>query len=391
VVQGPGEEPIGDPDSDIAHKSPLFSYECAGLYDSDEEARLASVAEDYDAFEDDEEDDYVGYSAPVDDIDPDKVDINDPTLERFPSARDDIMDAVRKIGTGLQADQVSFGGQPRTSVFNPSRRGTEDITGDHLLTTPIPSSPNMHRTSKKSPRGSISSLNAPASLHSISEADESAIEEEEEEGDFPPAVVFTNPGMKPRPTHLKLFSHEDEGIALPDGVSPRTVKPTYRRIVTPQSPLSPTSGAPARRFSIGAALEISKDRESSMGEAVPRPPPEQKQVEGPPAIAEEGEGADDGESASAMASQSEVVDSTTKGTTATDVDDADEDTGESSQPGERSAPQEEPAKTSTSGALVQAGPGGGWIRAFFRRIFVDFFGGLFGRFWGGSGKATATT
>lgn len=375
------QKPLGDQDKDIAHKSPLFSYECAGIYGSDEEAMAVDAAEE----EDEEDESYdPGYAAPVQDIDPDTVDLNDPTLERFPSARDDIMDAVRKLETGLPADKSSFAVHPRASVFNPSRRGTEDITGDHLLTAPQPSSPSMQRTSKKSPRGSIGSGPAAASLHSISEAEElSAGEEEpeEEEATFPPAVVFTNPDMKPRPKHLRIPGpHEDEGIALPDGISPRTVKPTHRRIATPEvspplSPASRTTEVEAPKNLAPPDAELDKDKDRSMQEVIIHPAPKDPEAGDKPAITvedtdrEHAPGDETGEPSTAAATG--------------------EDTGESSQ--QQAEQREEALTKTTSGPLIQAtGPGGSWISAFLRMIFVDWIRGFFGRLWSGKKKAAAT-
>jgi hypothetical protein len=260
AVQPRGGDFSLDQEGYIADKSPLFAHEAVGLYESDEEADR----------EDSESDNAVD-AAPVEDIDPDNIDLNDPTLERFPSTREDIMDTVRKLETGLQADQPAFDGNPRSPVINMSRRGTEDITGDFLLTAPQTASPTTHRPSKKSPRGSVSSVPASASLHSISEA-----EEAEEEDNFRP-VVFSNP-LKRKPKHLKLpTSDEDEGVALRDGVSPRTVKPPRPPIVTPEhspshSPPSPRTQKHGRPNLAPAEVELGKDKERSMQEVILHPP-----------------------------------------------------------------------------------------------------------------------
>lgn len=312
-VQGPGEEPLGDHDEYIADKSPLFAHECVGLRMPDEEARPA----------DDETQDYAGGTEPLKDINPDKLDLNDPTLERFPSRRDDIIEAMRKLETGLQADQ-SFEAATPSPVFSPSRRGTEDITGDFILAGTPPPSPAVQRNSKNLdvPRPSRSSDSGPASssLHSISEA-------EEPTGDgvnFPPAVVFSNP-MKPRPENLTLpLSHEDEGVALPDGVSPRTAKPEHG-IATPEA--SP-------------------------------PPRERANPDGTPS------GGKPSDSATAT------------GTAAKDA-------GNSEQLRRRGAQEDQP-KTPDSVHLtgVQASQGRSWIQAFFRLLFVDLIGGIISRLTG---------
>ncbi|KAK4123742.1 hypothetical protein N657DRAFT_680884 [Parathielavia appendiculata] len=267
------EEPrgreAGDEQEDfIADKSPLFAHECVGMYESDEETGQEDTAE-----EDVAEDDERFYRSLVEDIDPDQIDLNDPTLERFPSARDDIMQAVRKLETGLPADQASFEGNPRSPVVNPARRGTEDITGDFHLSAPqTPAS--SRRSSKRSPRGSVSSIHATASLHSISEAEEQAAEQEA--ANFRPAVVFSNP-LKPKPKTLKLpTSEEDEGVVLRDGLSPRTVKPMHRPIpmAEPSPPQSPPSTRDSSRSLAPAEVELDKDKERSMQEVFIRPAPQ---------------------------------------------------------------------------------------------------------------------
>lgn len=319
-VQGPGETPLTDQDEYIADKSPLFAHECAGLYESDQEAMPADI----------ETRDHAEAAEPMEDADSSKVDLDDPTLERFPSGLDDIMDTVRRLETGLQMDESFDAGSP-SSVFNPSRRGTEDITGDFVLTAPSSSSPVASRGSKGKdvPRSPRASLSGPASgsLHSIEEAEEPT---GEEEAGLPPAVVFSNP-MKPKPKHLKLpSSFEDEGVSLPDGVSPRTVKPEHRRIVMPEG----------------------------------SPPPE-----------------DAGKSGDTESARQPI------GGLATASSIAVESAGDSEQLRRRGA-QEDPPKPPDSVHLtgLQARKGGGWIRAFLRLLFVDLIGGLFRRLTGGKRK-----
>ncbi|EAQ90919.1 hypothetical protein CHGG_02854 [Chaetomium globosum CBS 148.51] len=238
-VRPRGAESPGDEDGYITDKSPLFSHECAGMYESDGE-----LGED-EGGEEDLRTTHVESFGPQMDLN--KVDLNDPTLERFPSSRGDIMDAVRKLESGLPVDPVSFeGGNYRSPVLNPSRRGTEDITGDFSLASAQTSSPQTQRPPRKASRGSISSVNPAASLHSISEGDEPGEElSAEDESISRPAVVFSNP-LKAKPKHLKIpTSDEDEGVALREGVSPRTVKPPRPAFMTSEasthSPPSPTA------------------------------------------------------------------------------------------------------------------------------------------------------
>jgi hypothetical protein len=270
-VQSRGEETLDDEEGYIADKSPLFAHECVGMYEPQEEAV------------EDEEDEGGLHATETQDFDPNKVDLNDPTLERFPSARDDIMDAVRKLESGLPTDHASVDGKYCSPVINPSRRGTEDITGDFSLGPPPAPSPPTQRAPKKSPRGSIGSANATASLHSISESEEPSEEPAaEEESPFRPAVVFSNP-LKAKPKHLNLpTSDEDEGVALRDGVSPRTVKPARPSFMTSETspthpPSSPGTGRKGSHPHDEASnptspeAELDKHKERSLEEVRLRP------------------------------------------------------------------------------------------------------------------------
>lgn len=177
-------------------------------------------------------------------VEPNKVDFDDPTLERFPSDREEIIDTVRHLSTGLPVDDVAFDAERQSPVVNPARRGTEVITGDFSLSPPRPKSgPSSRRSSRKSPRGSIGSHKTTSSLHSISENEEQDEEDLEEEVSPRPAVVFSNPlGQKPKPRRLTLpTSDEDEGVALREGISPRTVRPKDQRIATPPETTPPMS------------------------------------------------------------------------------------------------------------------------------------------------------
>ncbi|KAK3302101.1 uncharacterized protein B0T15DRAFT_541953, partial [Chaetomium strumarium] len=387
----------------------------------------------------DEEEDSPSYVAPVGFIDPDTIDPNDPTLERFPSNREEIIDTVRKLETGLEADQASFEGSPHSPVINPSRRGTEDITGDFLIAPPqVPSSPSTRRNSKRSPRGSFGSASGKLSLHSISEAEEPAAEE----GSFRPAVVFSNP-LKARPEQLKLpAGDEDEGVAFRDGVSPRTVKPAHQPIASP-----PSSPKTQRKTSAAAVeTELDRDKERSMQtvtiHSAPEPgEPDPKQTY--PATTEaKGEGhtealqrssangpsesngnqgasdvgstspspptarrpsyAEVASSASPPSSDAKPTSATSEASpgtaTTTAAQDCDDDADRDSQLGTGAGPdtaqeeqpqqpasqrqQQAPSSSATRVPALHPKKGAGWIRAFFRLLFVDMVGGFFRKMFG---------
>jgi hypothetical protein len=350
-VQGPGEEFLGDQDEYIADKSPLFAHECVGLYESSAEATPADT---------EPEDLAVGRAA-LGEIDADEIDPNDPTLERFPSQREDIMDTVRKLESGLQVDQP-FDTGPPSPVYNVSRRGTEDITGDYTLTAsqplPLGQRVSIKPEAPRSSRTSVSSVPASISLHSISEAEEPI---GEEEANFPPAVVFSNPDMKPRPKHLNLPSNnEDEGVVLPDGVSPRTVKPEQRRVVRPNDSPSPLNDDEL----VEAPADITSttlDAHAAEGKVSPKSP----------------ESAGPGEVTSGEPAAPQPAPSASGTGTAME-------NGTDSGQLRRRGAQENPPKTSDSVHLteVQTSQGSGWIRWLLNLLFVDLIGRLINKLTG---------
>jgi len=71
----------------ISNQPPLFAHEALGMYDDASNDVVEDHHRDSKVLEDE-------------DIDQDDIDVNDPTLERFPSNREDIIDTVRKLETG---------------------------------------------------------------------------------------------------------------------------------------------------------------------------------------------------------------------------------------------------------------------------------------------------
>jgi hypothetical protein len=398
-----------DQEDSIVDKSPLFAHECVGMYESDQDIGLGE-----------DEEDIASQVVPVEDIDPDAIDPNDPTLERFPSNREEIIDTVRKLESGLEADQASFEGSPPSPVINPSRRGTEDITGDFLIAPPQVPSPSPRRNSKRSPRGSFGSASGKLSLHSISEAEELAAEEVP----LRPAVVFSNP-LKARPEQLKLpAGDEDEGVAFRDGVSPRTVKPGQQPIASP-----PSSPKTQRKTSVAPAeAELDSDKERSTQtvtvHSAPKPGEADPKQTNPATSEAKGEGHTEALQTSGAngASESndnqgpnyaEVASSTSPPTsdtkpmsgtseaspgTATTTATQDRDDGantdslrkrvgpSTAQEEQRQQPAQQRQQQASSSAprvpAVYPKKGAGWIKAFFRLLFVDMVGGFFKRMFG---------
>ncbi|KAK3906329.1 hypothetical protein C8A05DRAFT_11915 [Staphylotrichum tortipilum] len=363
-VQPQGYDFLDDQDGYIADRSPLFAHECIGLYESDDELDPEPVVEEEPA----------PRSALSGDLANGEIDLNDPTLERFPSNREDIMDAVRKLETGLQADQAYFEGPPHSPVVMSTRRGTEDITGDFLLAAPQPQSPNSHRISRRSPQSSVGSI-VPVSLQSISEAEEPAAEDELS---FLPAVVFSNP-LKPKPKHLKLpTSDEDEGIALPDGASPTTAKPVSRSIVTPEtsppaSPLSPKSGSKPTAAATTTLDSLEGPRYAPAG-TDPASPSGNNKATAPPSATEEAAAASTPPQPGDGGDQSEGQPETEQG--------HQEGTATAGQIRNRTTGAQDPVSAPGSVPAVQPKEGGrSWVRTIFRFIVVDLIGGVLRRVW----------
>lgn len=154
---------------------PLFAHECIGLYEDDE---IPGVSE--------QEDPEELLGDPVYEVD--DVDMNDPTLEQFPSNRDQIMDTVRKMETGLNEDQTHFEGVPPSPIVAARSNSVTDLPGDFSMSPA--SSPTMSRTNhyrldhrldvpKRGSRGSLSSDRS-SSVLSLGSIAESAEEKEME-------------------------------------------------------------------------------------------------------------------------------------------------------------------------------------------------------------------
>ncbi|RFU81782.1 hypothetical protein TARUN_438 [Trichoderma arundinaceum] len=105
----------GESEIDEDLKTPLFAHECFGAYEFVDDALDHEALDDAKLRRD---------SKPkLDEYAIDDVDINDPTIEQFPSDKSSIFDTLRKIQSSLAEDQVSLESQPsprldgrRTSV-----------------------------------------------------------------------------------------------------------------------------------------------------------------------------------------------------------------------------------------------------------------------------------
>ncbi|CAK7268637.1 hypothetical protein SEPCBS57363_003194 [Sporothrix epigloea] len=113
----PGEE------DDAQDGAPVFEYEFAGTYDRPLSAAASEASPLSQAVMDDELD----------------FDPADPTLERFPSRREEILKKVRNLETGLDEDVATFEGYPASPVVSLGRKGSigrADATLDSFSLSP---------------------------------------------------------------------------------------------------------------------------------------------------------------------------------------------------------------------------------------------------------------
>ena len=371
----------------VEQAPPLFAHECIGMYDDGDDVDERDV----------EERDFQHEVETHDqsEVDHDSVDLNDPTLVRFPSNRDEIIDAVRKLETGLEEDQPSFEYVPLSPIFQTSRRGSEDPVAD-LLLSPTPVSPIIPRINKRldlsrSPRLSASS-NHPsmASLHSISEAEEPTPGEETR---ISPVVLLSTP--RNRSPFEPPGSDEDEGVSLKENETTKTKAengdiPSTGYSLQDQpsksaSETEETEAVPANAFAknVTAPLEVPEAREPAPQDS-PRIVIEtaesvESSIERRTPSGENGQGNADGlkRNAAGDGVYGQAV------STSADPGNASSH-GEPSQLRKRDGPQIERSGTpiSVHSAAIPVAKDGGWFRAFFRLLFVDWIGGFISKLFG---------
>lgn len=324
----------------------------------------------------------------------DDIDLNDPTLEPFPSNREDIINEVRKIETGLDEDQALFEGVPLSPVVGPaSRRGTEDPVSD-LLLSPIPVSPVLPRVvgrpgmSKSSRSSVISAHSSTASLQAIAESEEV---DEAEEPRSPP-VVFRSTLKMPSPLQPPS-SEEDEGVVLKDRVKPGKTKggdtglPTLNAAQSPDQSVPQTPPRPDSKAHSGDKTTMKDVDEDLSGPAhtastdinqngSPRiviETAEEMETAARKPLRQESDNGTNGFAGESSASGTvlEATSGQLRKRVADDEDDEDDNA------------------TSETGLLLASRPPehrGGWFTAFFRLIFVDWFGGFISKLCGGRRK-----
>lgn len=190
---------MGDADN---LKTPLFAHECIGAYD------FADISD----HELDEREVPRRQSRPKSkDLEAD-VDVNDPTLEAFPSDRTSIMDAIRTIQTHLSEDQTHLNDIPLSPRVVSARRTSIDSVEETSLLSPAAPSPTTSRKRDSRLSHSSASRNRPAaSLGSIAEEPKPASKGAQK----PPRISPPDAKQKPTAADLKSpRSEEDEGVVM---------------------------------------------------------------------------------------------------------------------------------------------------------------------------------
>lgn len=228
-----------------------------------EEPSITIVSEDVD------QDNEIREETPLDEED---IDINDPTLERFPSNREEIIDTVRKLETGLEADQVLIEDAPPSPIIGSttSRRESE-VSHETALGASVVPRAVKRLDVPHSPRISVSSAQSSAlSLQSISESDEPASSKEDDA-----STVQLTPPHKNDATAREVV--EDEGISLsPD--SPKKTEHTTEdlaaKTLQPQAQDVPEVSAHA--VAVETPVEPAVQEEHTPKDSTPTAPEDSK-------------------------------------------------------------------------------------------------------------------
>lgn len=394
---------------------PLFAHECAGLYEDDE----IPGADD------------TGFSSKTNGRlrTHNDEDFDDPTLEKFPSTRDEIISTVRNVTTGLNEDRTAISGVPPSPLFRSISNDSDDResspTSNKALNLQVPPSPGQNPLRERSLSG--------ASLGAIDEGAEgeeekpkvadiapvveqmatagSAIEVAKTEGDasaiaskpgLEPLITIPSPSVQAETGLLSPASNEDEAVVLKSakgkGESTESGYLTPERATTPkpEEPGSPREPPPNRSPPVA---EQEADFETNTEAMAPISAPRSPQI----LVSK----ADDGDQEEIVLS-SPALDPLSKANTAADGPSASTSQDVNSQ---RDAVASSTAVEGSQGGTLKkrsggnkgptdrgdtpisiTGPGpdaaksGNWFSAFFRLIFVDFLGGIVSKLCGGRRK-----
>lgn len=397
--------------------------ECAGLYEDDE---IPGVPEDEQRAEI-----VNGHTR-----DQAKEDFEDPTLERFPSSKGEILAAVRKVETGLNANQTLNEGVPPSPIFRTRTRSTDDGQGEQQSpeSSPVSSKESQHLPLPAQPQENLGERSLSAvSLGSIAEDDEADASTAEEiapiveqaetadeaikvaknaEGDVAldpaksvsrPVVTVPSPSVKNNNDLISPVSDEDEAVVMKDGKGKdKIVENGQSGSLTPERATTPKPEEP------GSPSEPAPNTAEPDEDAAPVTEPEPVTMPVPPSPKIVVSEAEDIQPQAVLDEAPSTTENGHKDIQAPAPGAGQDDTGARSEPvatssaiednqpsalKKRSAPQSEPRDRSGTPAPIpdnewEAAKNGNWFSAFFRLIFVDWVGGFVSRLCGSRRKTT---
>ncbi|KAI9166847.1 hypothetical protein HJFPF1_02962 [Paramyrothecium foliicola] len=162
-ARGEATDDLNDHESSEYLKTPLFAHESFGAYDFvDDGFQHESVgASEQRRFSKSLKDSFLS-------SDPD---LADPTLEKFPSDRSSIFDALRKIQTTMDDDVIQADGPFATSYASSSRTSLDSVD-DYLLSPESLSPTSTRRRDSRQSHSSVGRNRSAVSLGSIAEEDQ---------------------------------------------------------------------------------------------------------------------------------------------------------------------------------------------------------------------------
>ncbi|EFQ28439.1 hypothetical protein CGRA01v4_07409 [Colletotrichum graminicola] len=299
------------------------------------------------------------------DYDVDNYDLNDPTLERWPSNRSGIIDAVRKVETGLNEDQTSFHGAPLSPVIESRKAGLDQYYEEAVLSSG-PSSPSSNKKLElpRKSHGSMVSDRSLLSLGSIAEEDKETPSAEGAGFDNDGMVRVPSPAIRPTPsTLISPASDEDEGVVMKGSKAKSRNSSESAR-----SELAHLNGVSNGKHAMDESPMASSAEPGTPGVI----------VETPERIGDSSNDEDDNQTRSVELGPGGSASTTGR------------DDGHKGQIKKRGASSTERPSTPASIHSVTDSKGG-WLQAFFRVLFVDWIGGLFGRMFSSRRKAMLLT
>ncbi|RYP45936.1 hypothetical protein DL769_011425 [Monosporascus sp. CRB-8-3] len=364
---GAGEDNHKDPSQ---QGCPMFSHECVAAPDEDEGYDEAHAAPPHDdkqhELSDTKQHDYAQ--------DPD-VDLDDPTIEKFPSDSASIMAAIRRLSTSVDQDRALPQGIAPSAVMDSSRPASADgLPDDQSLAVPRPGHPSYGEQQSRTERRNRSSLTASrdsvSSLNSIAEADDERPGDDEDnaidiaENDVTRIVEHPGRAVKsvPKSEVLASSDDDDEGIAMCTVAKKRAPEGGIdgSDLVSPEPIGRPRLVLSHIVEPVQSSTPVPQEDPVDLAETV-----------NPSALAVN----------HARAVSPHIV------VTSTEEDNKGDSAGLVDQNNLQKGNADRPISRTSRNPLHEVSTNEGWIHAFFRVLLVDWIGNFLSRLW--PSKATA--